>query len=374
MLTLHEKGYATWHLPEIRYNLSQRWTEFSFQVPHIAPDGLETRSLLGWLGRKLVSVIKFRLLEGTTDFLVGEILGRAESHFVKEGLLELDPQTGTSSPAEPGAGRRRLATSKRLKTLVLVHGTISSTQGAFKDLLAHASFRAVMNKYQSVLGFDHKTLSKSPGQNASELADALETYLGGAPCEMNLLSHSRGGLVARSLLENSAGRVPAQRLIMFGTPNDGTPLAKRDNIVGFLNTLQIILSLAGVSAGTVSAIFGAFKLLAHKIWRAPGLLAQSPHSRFLRQLNDPPDARGVDYVFCRADFQPDPYLRKLLYWAASQTLMDGRASDAIVPFDSVPKSSPNQALQALPDFRGGEVHHNNFFSQDQTRAHLGTLL
>lgn len=145
VLTLHEKGYATWHLPDIRYNLSQRWTEFSFQVPHIAPDGLETRSLLGWLGRKLVSVIKFRLLEGTTDFLVGEILGRAESHFVKEGLLELDPQTGTSSPAEPGAGRRRLATSKRLKTLVLVHGTISSTQGAFKDLLAHASFRAVMN-------------------------------------------------------------------------------------------------------------------------------------------------------------------------------------------------------------------------------------
>lgn len=369
-LTLDEAGLATWHLPRVPPGASESEpTEFSFSIPHIGSEGTETRSLLGWLGRKFVAVVTFQLLEGTTDRLVAEILSRAESRFFREALLRFEPQSGVFRPAMPGPGRRPSTTARDVKTLMLVHGTISSTQVAFQDLLQDAVFRAVVCKYDAVLGFDHKTLSKSPGQNGSELADALDVHFGGARHEMNILSHSRGGLVARAMLESSANRQPVNRLLMYGTPNDGTPLALGRNIVRYLNVLQILFSLAGLAATPVSCIFGALKLLAHGIWRIPGLIAQSPHSRFLRQLNDFPNAK-VDYAYCRADFVPDSHVRRVLHWTATQGLMDGLASDAIVPYDSVSKASPGQSIRALTDFHGGEVHHNNFFSRPETRTDL----
>lgn len=371
-LAIHEKGYATWHVANpIDWRSPVR--ELSFAIPHVEKDGMERVGILGNLGRKLVSVIKFPLLQGTRDYLIGQILGLGESRFITEQLLEIDKKTGKQHPARPGGGQAGLATDKALKTLLFVHGTISSTQGAFKGLLEDPVFRNVMGKYDHVLGYDHKTLTKSPGENASDITNELAAYFQHPNYELNIVSHSRGGLVARSLLENSSAKVGANKLFMFGTPNDGTPLASRKNIVGFLNSLQLLLSLTGLAAGPVSTILSALKLCAHGIWNAPGLRAQSPYSNFLRQLNSPPRS-SADYYYCRADFHPDEYLRRLLFWTATQALMNGQDSDAIVPVASVPKTSPNQSIQTLYEFSGGNVHHNNFFDQRDARLALGMQL
>lgn len=372
-LAFHEKGHPTWHLPTSPTFERQHEGTLSFAVPHVQHDDFGMLGPLGRIGRKLVSIIKFPLLEGARDYLIGRILAHGESRFVKERLFEIDPETSDERPAEPGGGRARLRTAKELKTLLFLHGTISSTRGAFKGLLEDPAFRSVMRRYDVVLGYDHKTLSKSPGQNAAEVTGVLEAYLQGTSCEMNILSHSRGGLVGRSLLETSAGKLGAKKLIMYGTPNDGTPLACGKNIVKFLNGLQMLTSAADLASGPVSATFSLLKLFAHGIWNAPGLRAQSPNSSFLKQLNSPPNV-SVDYFFARANFKPDPYLAQVVHWTATQALMDGRASDLIVPFDSVDKTSPNQSIQLLHEFADGIVHHNNFFFQPQTLAELGRAL
>jgi len=372
-LAFHEKGHPTWHLPTSKTFERQHEGTLSFAVPHVEHDDFGLFGPLGRIGRKIVSIIKFPLLEGARDYLIGRILAHGESRFVKERLFEIDPKTMDERPAEPGRGRAHLRTAKELKTLMFLHGTISSTRGAFKGLLDDEAFRSVLGRYDVVLGYDHKTLSKSPGQNAAELSDVLEAYLHGTTSEMNILSHSRGGLVARSLLENSADKLGAKKLIMYGTPNDGTPLACRKNIVRFLNGLQMLASAADLSSGAVSATFSVLKLFAHGIWSAPGLRAQSPYSSFLEQLNSPPKV-DVDYFFARANFQPDHYLKQILHWTATQALMDGRPSDLIVPFDSTGKTSPNQSIQLLHEFADGVVHHINFFDQPQTKFELGKAL
>jgi hypothetical protein len=88
-LAIHEKGHATWHLatPTIRPSTVRG---FSFAIPHVEQDGMERLGILGGLGRKFISVIKFPLLQGTRDYLIGQILGIGESRLITEQLLVLD--------------------------------------------------------------------------------------------------------------------------------------------------------------------------------------------------------------------------------------------------------------------------------------------
>lgn len=76
--------------------------------------------------------------------------------------------------------------------LVLIHGTGSYTLGAFSDLRADEATWIRLNQRfpGGIFGFEHRTFSESPAENALALLDALPR---GA--RISLLTHSRGGLV-----------------------------------------------------------------------------------------------------------------------------------------------------------------------------------
>lgn len=76
--------------------------------------------------------------------------------------------------------------------LVLIHGTGSYTLGSFTDLRADAATWARLQQRfpGGIFGYEHRTLSESPIENALALLEALPH---GA--RVSLLTHSRGGLV-----------------------------------------------------------------------------------------------------------------------------------------------------------------------------------
>lgn len=76
--------------------------------------------------------------------------------------------------------------------LLLIHGTISSSIDAFSQLNDSDAWEKIMNTYDdNVMAFDHYTLTKSPLQNALEFLEACPEK-----CSLDIMSHSRGGLIA----------------------------------------------------------------------------------------------------------------------------------------------------------------------------------
>ncbi len=90
-------------------------------------------------------------------------------------------------------GDPRLADAAQGKPmLVLIHGTGSYTVGGFADLRAdEGTWGQLCQRFPGgIFGYEHRTFSESPAENAVALLDALP---GGA--RVSLLTHSRGGLV-----------------------------------------------------------------------------------------------------------------------------------------------------------------------------------
>ena len=75
--------------------------------------------------------------------------------------------------------------------LVFIHGTGSHTLGSFGDLPGTGAWRALQSAFgQRIFGFEHRTFSESPIDNALALVNTL------APgTRLNVVTHSRGGLV-----------------------------------------------------------------------------------------------------------------------------------------------------------------------------------
>jgi len=117
--------------------------------------------------------------------------------------------------------------------LLLVHGTGLRTVPGFLGLTPD-EFQDLEERYGGrILAWEHCALAHHLDRNARELARALERS--GEPLTLDVLALSRGGLVARRLVEGwEALRTDIQirKLVMVGTPNDGTPSARRDPMGG----------------------------------------------------------------------------------------------------------------------------------------------
>src|SRR6266508_2311099 len=114
----------------------------------------------------------------------------------------------------PGAERR---------VLLFIHSFASST--------AVSRIGAILPeyapRYDAILSYEHPTLSSDPLQNARDLLALVPDDLRLA---VDIVTHSRGGLVARSLVEllDPAPQLAPRRIITHGTPHNGTRLADKE--------------------------------------------------------------------------------------------------------------------------------------------------
>lgn len=114
------------------------------------------------------------------------------------GFYRVQLQTGGFG-LEP-AKREDVPTDKPV--LVLIHGTASSTWGSFGDLWSAArrdTLARLREHYRgNVFAFEHRSFTESVIKNALDLANCLP-----GKARVDLLSHSRGGLVGELLCRGS---------------------------------------------------------------------------------------------------------------------------------------------------------------------------
>lgn len=269
---------------------------------------------------------------------------------------------------------------RRRPALLFLHGTTSSTAGAFGQLANTALLARLYAAYEgNVIGFNHPTMSASIADNVRAFFDALAPAAG--HYVFDIVCHSRGGLLARALTDlddrfiaeatGSAWRRPpavsldVRRIVFVATPNAGTALAIPDNIAGLVERLVNVVNFLPDSVLTIAA--GALMSIAASIAevglpRLPGLADQAPGSALLQALRPAPAA--VDgYRAFEAAFKPQRGLVDALGHAALDSLFDSHPNDLVVPTDGV-STTPFFRLGRDRVFRfaaDDAVHHTNFF-------------
>ncbi len=302
--------------------------------------------------------------------------------------------------------------SSQPRILLFVHGTFSSTVGAFHGLAATQTgcelLQWARGHYDEVVGFDHPTLSVDPLHNARELWQHLQRRYGDATPRIDIVCHSRGGLVTRSLVERvlpgQTWRPEIGRVVMVGCTNGGTHLAEPDNWKPFVDLYTSLAAQAvklvttAFAATTLGTVLGeAIKsvgalvkhLAVHMIAEegVPGLAAMRPGGPFVTELNQTnpgqPGPASFRVHVVTSDFEPDQVdassagaLTASLCGKLVDHLADGllaHDSDLVVDTALMDVIDPDVGgfIEDRLDFGpNGWVHHLAYFVREETARAL----
>jgi hypothetical protein len=308
-------------------------------------------------------------------------------------------------PKLKGSGARPAgveASADGAPALVLVHGTFANTAVTFdklwKDHPEHVA--AIFDHYGNrVYALDHRTLSVSPIANALTLASALPQ-----DARVDLLTHSRGGLVAEVLVRACASQDLAADLKFFGAkgyeqhrsdmkalhgavagknlrigrivrvacPARGTLLASK-RLDAYLSVFKWSLELAGIPV--VPAIVD---LIAHVAARRedpariPGLSAQIPDNPLVEWLYSATDTVPGDLRVVAGDIEGDSvvsWLKTLVadsfYWTDN---------DLVVQTRSMYGGVPRKETATFVLDQGGKVSHFTYFTNETSAAAITSAL
>ncbi len=174
----------------------------------------------------------------------------------------------------------------------------------------------------------------------------LDDHVPAGPLDVDIVCHSRGGLVARTLAERPAafGLAPARlrvgRIVFVGVPNAGTALADPDHMMAMIDRLTTALNLfpGGPVTETLEAILTAVKMIGHGALKGlDGLASMQPGGTFLSHLNAGRAAPEA-YFAIGADYEPaDEGLK---------ALVAGTIADAVV--DRIFEQTPNDLVVPEP--------------------------
>ena len=135
---------------------------------------------------------------------------------------------------------------------------------SFVDLAGHYGGR--------VFAFNHPSMHHSPAQNVQTLLAQLKQHLPtAARPTFDLVTHSRGGLLARELCERRAELDPGgvgltiRRAVLVAGPNRGTILADGDNWIALADRYTNFITKLPDNAYTLTmeGILTFVKVMAH---------------------------------------------------------------------------------------------------------------
>lgn len=217
--------------------------------------------------------------------------------------------------------------------LLVIHGFTGSIHDSFGALPPNV-VAAINQAYRGrTFAFDHPTLAVSPAANAEKLRELL--LASGVPLQLDILAHSRGGLVARELAQRLAGRDIRVRSITFvATPNAGTPLADPSRPTGLLDALTNLIG-AVPGSDVVEMVLELLKdvVLESALEGLPGLTDMGPGSSYLAGLNALATPPNLMVRAIAADFEPrcDAGIVQTAHNRALDTYFGGLRNDRIVP-------------------------------------------
>lgn len=304
-----------------------------------------------------------------------------EAHNKPEALLSL--RHGWRQPATPA----ELAASRGRKVLLFVHGVFSSIEGAFADLAADGTMQQLLARYDNqVFGYDHWTIAKTPQQNALDLLSHLPADAG---WEVDIVCHSRGGLVVRSLLSTAphaadavlaavagrrAGRIAKVGKVFFvAAANQGSPLASAEEIQHFLNVAAMLASFSGGMA--LDLVIGLARMAVSLGFDLPSVEALASGSALIGHLGGADSLlTSASIYYARADFDFGHSLLEKAGTLINHMLLQVD-NDVVVPYDGVllPEAQVAEASMlsfGTPQQKQSDVWHTEFFKQPTLRQFL----
>lgn len=378
--------------------------QYRYQIPLRKARGESTagsRGLLGFIGSKIVKIVVGKLLGTQTGKLGHWAIQKWENSARAFQGLHGGADFSSLMQTEPqpfGAWN----SIRGKKALLFVHGTSSSTAGAFAGLLEAGNRDVADTLYQRyggrVLAFNHHTMSIGVADNVRQFYEAFQQHPG--EYTFDIICHSRGGLVSRALTRlpdaflaqrldgwqrPAAVKIRIDRIVFVATPNGGTDLARPGNIPQALERLANYVNIFPDSLLTIGG--GMLLSLAAGIAEAglphvPGLDDQQPDSELVKALTDS-QAEAPRYFAFQANYEVSGKLREAI--KASGTVLTGAnrfvdglfgesPNDLVVPTTGV---ADNRHFR-LPEtqvvkFQGDKVHHTNFFFQPDIRRLLDFL-
>ena len=126
------------------------------------------------------------------------------------------------------------------RALLFIHGIFSSCESAFGGISDDAqTWPELRRRYGNrIIGFDHPTASVSPAENAAWFLSQIPKV----DLDLDIVCHSRGGLVARSLAgqaaqwgDDSGGSLTIKRIVFAATPNGGSQITVTDHWADLIN-------------------------------------------------------------------------------------------------------------------------------------------
>ncbi|MGH8480045.1 MAG: CHAT domain-containing protein [Gammaproteobacteria bacterium] len=307
--------------------------------------------------------------------------------------------------------------------LIFIHGTASHTLGAFRDLRAPGAstdWEPLARRFgERVFGFEHRTFSESPIDNALFLAHALP-----AGARLSLVTHSRGGLVGdllclgalddapidayrreapvgkdesewqrhvrekvaaeeqrklrelRGLLNDKRFRI--ERYLRVACPARGTTLLS-DNLEVFLSgLLSLTAKLAGALAGPGgSAVSSAFKRIVLEIadkrvepQLVPGIEAMLTDAPMGMLLARAPRQQGIEMAVIAGDIEGGGLLKRIAVMFTDWMLFDKADNDLVVDTASMYGGLARPGDTRYRYDRGESVHHLSYFDNRTTRGAL----
>lgn len=147
--------------------------------------------------------LKGKLLDTATFLGAKALMWKIESRLAgRPGLYRWQAKTIAAADYCPPDAPALDAARAGQPMLLLIHGTGSYTVGGFADLRAdETTWKALGERFPGgIFGYEHRTFSQSPQENAIEVLKALPP---GA--RVSILSHSRGGLVGDLLCLGQVG-------------------------------------------------------------------------------------------------------------------------------------------------------------------------
>lgn len=337
---------------------------------------------------------------------ITERLERWDSRFTQDqGLRRWIAESGRFETVR-GVPEVRRAGERPGGILLLIHGTFGQGEPIF-DQLQSAGERSgflswAASRYEHVLVFNHPTLSVSPVLNALDLARLFATI----EAPVDVIAHSRGGLVARWWLEGFGGaKVGPRRAVFVASPLGGTSLASPPRLREAMNLFATIgahLKGAGQAASVFAPYLTFATALAEVFVMATGTMAATalsdlffsaiPGLGSMSRVGNQPELERLlhgaqalpPYFAVRSDFQMEHagwrfwrYFSRqgLSQWGADRIfdqpndlVIDNRAAIEIF-------RDKGLARDRVKHFEtNGRVHHTNYFAQPEVAEALMTFL
>jgi hypothetical protein len=333
----HPSDALTFHLPVAAPRQGARKAnELRFIVSVVSTDVATGRR---GLVSKAIKLILIKVGKRLADKAISLLLPKLAAAFERAAWNKRGLRPGwlavTRDSLAKGALRSMVPSSSE-RSLLLLHGTFSNAAAAFGPLAASTFFERVQSQYGGrIFAFDHFSVSETPEQNAQLLLQGLPDR----SITFDVVTHSRGGLVLRNLVERAslfgplAQRFRLGRAVLVASPNEGTPLAtptRWHDTVGFIANLLEVFPENPFTTGAEFVANALVWLARHASGDLPGLHAMDAAGAPIGELQAPPAPPSEAYSALVSNYHPSAALFARLLDAGVDQFF-GSANDLVVP-------------------------------------------